>query len=165
MVENIEWRLIPDTRYEVSENGDVRHVERRHVLRPFLARGYPIVGLSVQGPRGTKTFHVHRIVARAFLGPKPEGMAINHKDGNKQNNHYSNLEYITNAENESHAVRFRLKASGERHGQSKLTVEAVKDIRIAREAGATYAALARKYSVDPATIRNVVQGIYWSHVH
>lgn len=42
---------------------------------------------------------VHSLVAEAFLGPRPEGMVIDHKDGNSFNNHYTNLRYCTQKEN------------------------------------------------------------------
>jgi hypothetical protein len=42
---------------------------------------------------------VHRIVAFHFLPPAPKGTEINHKDMDKSNNHYSNLEWITHESN------------------------------------------------------------------
>src|SRR5260221_10463198 len=42
---------------------------------------------------------LHRLVALTFIGPIPEGYVIHHKDGNKSNNHVSNLEIVTHQEN------------------------------------------------------------------
>jgi len=51
--------------------------------------------------------YVHRLVAKAFL-PNPNGKAtVNHKDGNKQNNHINNLEWSTYKENALHAAKLR----------------------------------------------------------
>lgn len=42
---------------------------------------------------------VHSLVAQAFLGDRPKGMVIDHIDGNRFNNHYTNLRYCTQKEN------------------------------------------------------------------
>ena len=53
----------------------------------------------------SKTRTIHSIVAEVAIGPRPQGMVINHKDGNKLNNHPSNLEYCTIAENIAHSIK------------------------------------------------------------
>jgi len=61
---------------------------------------------------------VHRIVCRAWHGEAPEGKPwVNHKDGNKRNNHYSNLEWSSISDNIKHAyeVLGRKKYSGKDH--------------------------------------------------
>src|SRR5205814_7449808 len=42
---------------------------------------------------------VHRLVAAAFLGPRPPDKIVHHKDHNKRNNLPGNLEYVTPSEN------------------------------------------------------------------
>ncbi len=56
------------------------------------------------------TLLVHRLVAETFLGPR-EGRTVNHKDGNKRNNAVNNLEYLTAAENTTHAFQSGLVAT------------------------------------------------------
>ena len=50
-------------------------------------------------PRGNRTYRFHELVWLAFYGHKPKELVVDHKDGNKFNNHYSNLQLITQAEN------------------------------------------------------------------
>lgn len=50
-----------------------------------------------------KTFFIHKLVATAFLGiPPKEGMTVNHKDKNPQNNRIENLEWMTQSEQNLH---------------------------------------------------------------
>lgn len=103
-----EWRPIPGyERYEVSNYGRFRRV-----MLPFASGGKKQKArLAIalwNGHRRKHTMMVHRVVALAFLGPRPQGMEINHKDGNPNNNRASNLEYLTPAQNRQHAVENRL---------------------------------------------------------
>jgi hypothetical protein len=53
---------------------------------------------------------------------------------------------------------------GERHGNARLTEAAVREIRAARQLGATQRSLAQRYGVRPSTIRFVLTRQTWSHV-
>ena len=56
------------------------------------------------GHAKNKMFTVHRLVALHFVpGRTNERDVVNHKDGNKNNNHVSNLEWVTYSENNKHA--------------------------------------------------------------
>ena len=48
---------------------------------------------------------IHRVVAHTFLGPPPseDAWQVHHRDGNRGNNHISNLEYVTGSQNVSHS--------------------------------------------------------------
>ena len=52
---------------------------------------------------------IHRLVARAFLGPppSPQRSEVNHKDLDPGNNRVENLEYVTKSENQQHYQAFR----------------------------------------------------------
>lgn len=78
---------------------------------------YLFVRLELEGE--LKGVNIHRLVAENFIWPKPsDEHVINHKDGNKQNNDASSLEWTTIAGNTQHAYRAGL-AGGRKHGSYK----------------------------------------------
>jgi len=102
--------------YAVGESGNVYRVCRRQTSRSGnLVEHYGTVMLKGSVDKdGYKTYrmmvdgvkrHVkgHRLVMNAFRGRRPD-MCVNHKDGNKHNNHLQNLEWVTVAENNAHAI-------------------------------------------------------------
>ena len=106
-----------ETHYEVSNLGNVRSLERM-VMHPLggkkiqyartlkqgkASNGYLIVSFSVDKIKSNQS--VHRLVARAFIPNESNKPQVNHKDGNKHNNHVENLEWVTRSENGLHAYR------------------------------------------------------------
>lgn len=90
--------------YEVTSWGRVLK-DGRPLSQENHDKGYKRVNLFKYGYR--KHFKVHRLVAEAFV-PNPEGKPhVNHKDGNNQNNSFTNLEWVTEEENKEHARRLK----------------------------------------------------------
>lgn len=104
--------------YQVSNMGRVKSLERtrnmnqpghdkpvrvsERILKFGSSLGYLSVRLSKDGL--VKQIRVHKLVALAFV-PNPLGKPhINHKDGNKHNNRFDNLEWVTPSENQQHAI-------------------------------------------------------------
>ena len=105
-----EWKPVKDYEgyYEVSDQGQVRRIKGGKGTRlgkclspSATGSGYPQVILAKD--RVHKTHMVHRLVAEAFLGPAGE-LTVNHKNGDKCDNRLSNLEYMTQADNNRHCV-------------------------------------------------------------
>lgn len=85
-------------RYEVSNLGNVRNINTRHILHPRLNReGYLRVGLRKEGSRKLHTYFVHRLVATAFVynDNMQSKVQVNHIDNNRTNNISENLEWCT----------------------------------------------------------------------
>lgn len=114
----------------ISNHGRVRSLKRH---------GDRIMPMTVQpsGRNGKLTYYavtlwmhnkaicrkVHRMVAEAFI-PNPDNLPqINHKDGNKLNNHADNLEWCTAKQNARHAYD-----TGLAHGH-RLTEEEKQHLR------------------------------------
>lgn len=90
---------------------------------------------------------------------------VNHVDGDKLNNHASNLEYITTEANIAHArANGMLSAKGSRNNKAKLTDDAVRAIRRAYALGARQVDLAESYGVNQTTVSLIVRRKGWSHV-
>jgi NUMOD4 motif-containing protein/HNH endonuclease len=158
--------------YEVSDLGRVRRVFTRkatkykagHILTPTRHRsGYRKVILSNAPAKSQRTMHA--IVARAFLGPRPDGCDINHKNGNKTDNRADNLEYISRMGNIHHAMNVLGHSNaGERHGQATLTKEKVVAIRSLRERGKTLSEIANQFGICFQTVSCIARRKSWKHV-
>lgn len=78
--------------------GTYRVQERQLKESPHPDDGRLMVGVSQRGR--TRALMVHKLVAEAFHGGRPDGLEIRHRNGNAQDNRPSNLTYGTHSENE-----------------------------------------------------------------
>lgn len=120
--------------YEISNYGYVWSLNYRRLgIKEKLTGqtdkdGYKTVLINKKGVR--KVLKVHRLVAKAFI-PNPENKPqVNHKNGNKENNNYTNLEWVTGSENVLHNFHTlgRVNVRGSEHKNSKLTEAQVIEI-------------------------------------
>lgn len=141
------WVDIPRYKgcYQASVDGYIRSVDRKiksgekgyrilkgRVLKQTLNNSnYNYISISINGI--VKKELVHRLICETFhknINNKP---CVNHIDGNKNNNHKDNLEWVTYSENHRHGFDNGLMKSpglkGERNPAAKLTNEQVKEIR------------------------------------
>lgn len=89
--------------YAITVDGKIYSFKSSLWMKPGVnISGYEVVGLHKNGVR--KYFYVHKLVATVYL--ENDGYdTVNHKDGNKRNNHVSNLEWCTDSYNTHHAYR------------------------------------------------------------
>ncbi|MEE1050202.1 MAG: NUMOD4 domain-containing protein [Clostridia bacterium] len=102
------WKPITGTKgfIEVSNEGRVRSLltGTPRVLKTQVDnRGYHRIRVTIE--REKKSYKVHREVANAFINNPDNLPQVNHKDGDKNNNSASNLEWVTNKENAHHAIK------------------------------------------------------------
>lgn len=111
----IEWRDVPELggAYSVSTDGRVR--SNPHVIVKRNGAKQTVYGRELKPGRCSdgyltvkirgKSEYVHRLVANTFLYRPNNEYEVNHKDENKQNNHVSNLEWVTHQQNCDHGTR------------------------------------------------------------
>jgi hypothetical protein len=174
-----EWRPIKhyEGMYSVSSLGRVRSEDREitrsngrtwsckgRILKPAETRqGMLYVVLSWKGV--SHTIPVHDLVAAAFLGPRPKGLAVKHGPGGKHDNRPENLAYgLPMDRSEVNSLIRATVPRGEAHSASKLDEQAVRLIRSLPRDRSTVSALAEAYGVSTVTIYSVLKRKTWAHV-
>ena len=161
---------LPD--YYVSPCGSIwsqrpRNSGRKPVgwLKVNSLSKYPRVGLvNKQGIK--KSFNVHRLVAAAYCDKGVGCDIVNHIDSNKHNNHYLNLEWVTQQENVRHSMEQGTFAQmGVNCSLTKLTEETVREIRSLHKLGRlTQKEIAAKLDVGYTNVNNIVNFKSWRHL-
>ena len=86
--------------YFVSEEGFIFSTKTNKPLASHdNGKGYKVVSLKLKGQRKWKKAYIHRLVALAYIPNPNNNPEVNHKDENKSNNGYKNLEWVTRMEN------------------------------------------------------------------
>lgn len=164
--------------YEVSDQGRVRSLDRpdgrgrkiKGLLRALTETGDPVgpkkkrylqLGLSRNSVYRTRKVHV--LVMAAFVGPRPAGLDICHRNGDPSDNRLSNLRYGTKRSNmldrHEHGTYFKSP------GRSKLSPNQVREIR-ERYAlgGVSQRALAREHGLCQGTISHLLLHKNWRDI-
>lgn len=153
-----DWREIPGyPDYLVNYYGQVKSFKRTpegHLKKFYFDKdGYKCV--SLRANNRPKALKVHRLVAMAFL-ENPKGLKqVNHKNCLKFDNTVSNLEWVSNTENQRHAWKNDRKTMS-------LRVEQVMEIKKLIAEGGRNKEIAERYSVDPSVISNIRRGRTWT---
>lgn len=114
--------------------------------------------------RDGKKYHyiyIHRLVADAFV--KGNGKVVNHKDCNKGNNYFENLEWCNHLHNSRHAAENGLFTRGESHHATFLTKEEVLDIKkLANKKTLTQQEIADKFNIKKSLVCAINRGKTWA---
>lgn len=94
--------------YQISNYGRVKNLKTQNILSLSDINNVGYYRITLYTPN-KKRFFIHRLVAYHFCEGYKEGLVVNHKDGDKQNNYYENLEWVTRSENDLHAYRNNLR--------------------------------------------------------
>lgn len=153
------FEMIADPNYRIHEDGKIETLVQlngkvgttwREAGGSQTPDGYRVIRFRGVGLR------IHRIIWAKFYGILGSKLVINHKDGVKFNNAFSNLEMITEAENQIHA--YRIGCKNVQRGNAKLSWSTVNEIRDDRKNGYTLKKLQEKYSLPKTTLSYVCSG-------
>ena len=153
----------------VVDFGISKRLAKGKVMSPKIkSNGYCEVSLSI-APQKSKSFYVHRLIAETWLGDIPEKMTVNHKDGDKKNNHTDNLEIVTYSQNSKHAYGLGLKKprvfTGSAHPMSKTNEEEVLKIRKEHRKHKSIVQLLKDYPhLTKPILTKIVYRASWKHV-
>lgn len=158
--------------YQVSDTGRVRSLDRtvprgggrmtivgKMTTLSELKDGSGRLVVRLQRGNSQVTRYVHELVAKTFIGPRPDKNEIHHIDENVKNNKLGNLTYIDYADHR------RYHYSGERAARGKLTSEQVLEMRRLYSCGEySVRKLSRMFGIAYSSARMVVNRSSWKHV-
>lgn len=152
--------------YFVTEDGAVYTSKRgsfRKLSSPVCLKYYA-VKLSNKGK--VKHCFVHRLVAEVYVDNPENKDFVNHKDGNKLNNNYDNLEWVTFSENIQHAFDTGLNKGfvGVENARAVLNDADVVQIYKRLQLGEKSKDLAEEFGVERTAISKIKRKELWQHV-
>ena len=94
---------IKENKFMKMNMGEIReHIQKEKIMKPTNnGKNYLKIGLYKDNKHKNK--YIHRLVAEHFLDNKYNLPQVNHKDGNKHNNHINNIEWVSAKENMHHS--------------------------------------------------------------
>lgn len=154
--------------YCIDENGLILNTRtRRVIIHSISKKGYLQVCLT-----NKNTYSIHRLVSLTFIENKENKPEVNHKDGNKLNNHVSNLEWNTTQENLEHkrinnlgkTLKAKLSATGINNSQAKLDEEDVIFIRTNCVTKIDIKKFSKELNISISTIYDIKNRRSWTHI-
>ncbi len=146
-----------DGKYEVTTNGEVFSCvgKRKPLIGKITNSGYRMVLLTVDGKR--LYVNVHRLIAKSFVDNPLNCPIVNHKDGNKLNNHSDNLEWCTHKYNQEHA-----RDNGMLSSTTKIDMATANEIRDIRKThGYTHHVLAEMFGIKKTQVGYILNNQRW----
>lgn len=162
-----------DGRYFINKEGLVWSCYRNRILTQHFdaAKRYLQSLLMRPDRKAGIPRYIHKLVASVWLDPPPGEIGVrrgqyclNHKDGNKLNNHVDNLEWVTVEENTKHAWRNGLNLQvGETSSSSTLSSAQVREIRLRLVTGESAYKIAEDYGVGKNCVEKLRMYANWKH--
>ena len=174
-----EWRPVVgyEEKYEVSNLGRVRSLPYEvanpltggvsrwpgKLLKSFKHWKDGRYHLELYQNGKAKNWYVHQLVALAFIGSRPDGMQVCHKDDDAENNTPSNLYYGTSKQNGKDKIRNNKTCWGDKHHAVSVTEKMAAAIW-AQKGKAKVVDIARQYGVTVSLVSHIHHGWAWNNL-
>ena len=165
--DNLEWKefcvSVPakiikgyQNKYIITSDGRVYNNYTGKQMKSRLICGYKHVGLRYfDGTKSTqKLYKVHRLVAEYFIEKPKDKNIVNHKDGNKLNNNYSNLEWVTSSENNIHAIKNNLRKTNWNKEKGAIVINLIENYKYSSSE------IAKLFNVSKGAVLNFYRNSY-----
>lgn len=171
--ENEEWKEIHDSNglYYVSNYGRIKSMTRDkingRIMKAAQVKGFLTINIKLFGRQ--KTYLVHKLVAEAFVTKrKPDDTYVIHIDFNVQNNHISNLAWVTRKESYDRVMKHlndvNKSIPGKMMPYSKLKPEDVKVIKSMINKGIKQKIIAKMFCISEMQITRIKRGVNWPEI-
>lgn len=104
------------------------------------------------------------LVAEAFIGPRPEGLLVCHKDDNPWNNNLNNLYYGTHSQNRFDAKRNGRMDLGENHKGANMTNDQIREIKRMSANGIKQIRIAEKFNIRVQKVSKIIRGEIYANI-
>jgi len=153
--------------YKITDSGDVYSVKLKRFMKAKVNNGYSSIGLRKDGKYYYHNIHRLVLIAYGELIFNYQDMQACHNDGDKGNNHISNLRWATPRDNTNdkyaHGTAFKCD-EGEQHHNAKLNISMVVKMRIDAVFMNTKQ-IGLKYGVAKLTAYDAIVGNSWKSVN
>lgn len=152
--------------YEIEEDGRIWSNYKHDYMTPSQDKdGYFKIKLSGGDRQHQKYFRIATLVAINYIGEPPKNLkdpTINHIDGNIQNNHYTNLEWVERGYNSS--IR-KNTGQGSLNHEAKLNEQQVKEIcELLVNTNLSYQNICNQYNIKKSTLSNIKNQKTWKNI-
>ena len=147
-----------EDRYSITNDGRVySYISGRYLHKGFDKDGYALVTLSRDNYM--RTYRIHRLVAETFVDNPDNKEEVNHKDFDRKNNWFENLEWVTSKENVYHSYLYgNRKLSKSVQKTTTLTDFQISQIDFLRQ-HYTLNQLAKLFNINYQTLKNITMKI------
>ncbi len=158
--------------YYISDYGRIKSIEKETKLENFLkgsslASGYRKLDIRLASGQHF-SIYIHKFVAEKFIEKtNDEKIFVVHKDGDKKNNHWRNLEWLTRKELTQRQIKAGVyePENRKRSVNTKMTESKVRLLKKRIKEGKTKKTiLAKSFGITYMQLNRIERGENWGHV-